>query len=86
MVDLATREVSWLKPTIDVSLTGINGLYRFGNELIAVQNGSNPMRLMRMHHSPIVGHQSLVSVTLRITTLSGIVSVPSILSLKPRTT
>jgi hypothetical protein len=48
IVDLATRAVSWLHATPDISLIGIDGLYRAGNDLIAVQNGTNPMRLLRI--------------------------------------
>ena len=48
IVDLATRDVSWLKPTADLSLIGIDGLYRAGRDLIVVQNGTSPMRIIRM--------------------------------------
>lgn len=48
VVDLATQDVSWLTSDGPVSLIGIDGLYRAGSDLIAVQNGSSPMRLMRL--------------------------------------
>jgi len=48
IVDLATRDVTWLATNGDVSLIGIDGMYLFHHDLIAVQNGSSPMRLMRM--------------------------------------
>jgi hypothetical protein len=52
IVDLATRDVTWLATAGDISLIGIDGLYRAGNDLIAIQNGSSPMRIMRMTLDP----------------------------------
>ena len=45
VVDLETRDVSRLASDIPIILDGVDGLWRFGNELIAVQNGTSPMRI-----------------------------------------
>lgn len=45
VVDLETRKVSRLASDIPVILDGVDGLWRYGNELIAVQNGTSPMRI-----------------------------------------
>jgi hypothetical protein len=47
-VDLATGAVTWLPHAGNVAVTGIDGLYRAGRELIAVQNGTTPNRVMRL--------------------------------------
>ena len=45
IIDLETLEVSRLASDIPVILDGVDGLWRHGNELIAVQNGTSPMRI-----------------------------------------
>jgi hypothetical protein len=47
IVDLSTRHVTWLGHRRDVALTGIDGLYVSGHALIAVQNGTQPERVIR---------------------------------------
>jgi hypothetical protein len=47
-VDLATRRVSWLGHRRDVALTGIDGLYFSGTSLVAIQNGIQPERLIKL--------------------------------------
>ncbi len=46
-IDLKTRKVRWLQPAEGVILSGIDGLYVHGNSFIAVQNGTNPARIVR---------------------------------------
>ncbi|MFZ9396713.1 MAG: hypothetical protein ACO25F_11720, partial [Erythrobacter sp.] len=45
MVDLASRKVTRLAADVPALLDGIDGLWRHGNELIAVQNGTSPIRI-----------------------------------------
>jgi hypothetical protein len=44
--------VSWLRHGPELALYGIDGLYRYGQNLIAVQNGTAPERLLIMRLDP----------------------------------
>ena len=46
-IDLNTRAVTWLKPSDDIALSGIDGLYVYQDSFIAVQNGTQPERIVR---------------------------------------
>ena len=46
-IDLKSRQVTWLRPGPGVILSGIDGLYVYRNSLVAVQNGTNPTRIIR---------------------------------------
>ncbi len=46
MIDLATGRVARLESDVPVLLDGIDGLWRSGSELIAMQNGASPMRIV----------------------------------------
>jgi len=63
IIDLETREASRLASDIPVILDGVDGLWRYGNELIAVQNGTSPMRISAFELSKdgmrVVGHRVL---------------------------
>ena len=63
IVELATGEVSRLTSDIPLMLDGVDGLWRHGNELIAVQNGTSPMRISAFTLSGdgnrVVGHRIL---------------------------
>ncbi len=48
-VDTASREVQWLEGPEEVTTYGIDGLYFDGADLIAVQNGISPHRVVRLH-------------------------------------
>lgn len=48
-IDLATGAVRQLAVPEDASLVGIDGLTRDGDDLIAVQNGLKPQRILRLH-------------------------------------
>jgi len=47
-VDVSTGTVAWLAHSDSLDLTGIDGMYRVGRDLIAVQNGPEPNRIMRL--------------------------------------
>ncbi len=63
VIDLETREVSRVASDIPVILDGVDGLWRYGNELIAVQNGTSPMRISAFKLSKdgmrVIGHRIL---------------------------
>jgi hypothetical protein len=44
-----TGRTSTVKHPLEIPLNGIDGLTRTGSELVAIQNGTNPARLMRLH-------------------------------------
>jgi sugar lactone lactonase YvrE len=48
IVDLSTGAVSWLSHPKDLAVSGIDGLYRSGNTLFAIQNGTSPERVIQM--------------------------------------
>lgn len=47
-VDRATREVRYLSAPPDATLTGVDGLRWYSGDLIAVQNGVRPHRVLRL--------------------------------------
>lgn len=47
IVDLALRSVRWMTFAPGIGIQGIDGLYVRGRDLIAVQNGTHPKRVMR---------------------------------------
>ncbi|MGH7742773.1 MAG: SMP-30/gluconolactonase/LRE family protein, partial [Candidatus Eiseniibacteriota bacterium] len=48
VVELSSRRVSWLDHRRDAALTGVDGLYFSGRSLIAIQNGTQPERLIKI--------------------------------------
>lgn len=46
-IDVEKRELTRLEVADDICVYGIDGLYRFGDDLIAVQNGIRPHRVVR---------------------------------------
>jgi hypothetical protein len=48
LVDLVTRQVTWMAHPREVAVNGIDGMYLAGSSLIAVQNGSEPNRVIRL--------------------------------------
>jgi sugar lactone lactonase YvrE len=46
-IDLASGQVKWLKPSPDIALSGIDGLYVHRDSFLAVQNGTAPPRIVR---------------------------------------
>lgn len=63
VIDLASGAVSRLASDVAVALDGIDGLWRHEDELIAVQNGTAPMRIIALRLSAdgtrIIGHRVL---------------------------
>jgi hypothetical protein len=55
VVDLTTRAVTWMPHPYDVAVSGIDGLYWFGASLVAVQNGTEPNRVIRLDLDPSLG-------------------------------
>ena len=47
-VNIATGKVTWVTHSDSLALTGIDGMYRVGRDLIAVQNGLEPNRIVRL--------------------------------------
>jgi len=47
-VDKSTHEVTWLSPPANATLLGIDGLTMAGDDLIAIQNGVHPHRVLRL--------------------------------------
>ncbi len=48
VIELGTGAWHWLRHGDSLALTGIDGLYRAGRDLITVQNGVEPNRIMRL--------------------------------------
>jgi len=48
-LDVKTKELLLLKNTQEVSLKSIDGMLWYNNSLIAIQNGTNPMRVTRYY-------------------------------------
>jgi sugar lactone lactonase YvrE len=49
IVDLATHAVTWMAHRREVAVNGIDGLYLYGDSLLAVQNGTEPNRVVRFY-------------------------------------
>ena len=47
-VDIASGRIVWVTHSDSLALTGIDGMYRVGPDLIVVQNGLEPNRIMRL--------------------------------------
>lgn len=52
VIDLATKAVSAIAPAADTALLGIDGLYFYKQSLVAIQNGTNPHRVIRLFLGP----------------------------------
>ncbi len=52
IVDLATRAVTWVTHPREVAVNGIDGLYLYGDSLLAVQNGTEPNRVVHLYLDP----------------------------------
>jgi hypothetical protein len=48
MVDLGSRALTWITPEVGVALDGIDDLHVVGEDLLAVQNGVTPPRIVRI--------------------------------------
>lgn len=47
-IDLETKKVLRLQPSDNFAPYGIDGLYTYGTDLIAIQNGTRPQRVIRI--------------------------------------
>jgi len=47
-LELKSRELKRMEVAPEINLYGIDGLYRYGDELIAIQNGIRPHRVVRL--------------------------------------
>ncbi|MFL6228063.1 MAG: hypothetical protein ACJ741_04730 [Pyrinomonadaceae bacterium] len=52
VIDLASKQAAPIQPPPDATLLGIDGLYFHRGALVAVQNGVNPNRIVRLQLSP----------------------------------
>ena len=52
IVDLASRHLGWMSFAPGVAIQGIDGLYAYRGDLIAVQNGTRPHRVVRLALDP----------------------------------
>jgi hypothetical protein len=48
LIDLQTKQIQEIAAPANVTLLGIDGIYRAGHDIIAVQNGITPNRVVRM--------------------------------------
>jgi hypothetical protein len=55
-VDVASGNITWVNHGDSLALTGIDGMYRIGYDLIVVQNGLEPNRIMRLTLDPSMRH------------------------------
>lgn len=51
-IDMLTKNVELLDPAEDLTTLGIDGLYYYEGDLIAIQNGVNPARVIRIELNP----------------------------------
>ena len=63
--DLATGEMKHIAPPADASLLGFSFMTRYGNDLVAIQTGFNPNRILRLHMSDDWSEVKSVDVALR---------------------
>ena len=67
ILDLSNGATTWLPMANKFALQGIDGLYRFGDSLLAVQNGTSPERVIRFRlerdHREVVSQQVFESHT-----------------------
>jgi len=69
-IDRISGAVAWLDHGPEVTLTGIDGLVMRGPDLIAVQNGVNPGRIVRLSLDPAMRSVTAAEILLRDTTLA----------------
>jgi hypothetical protein len=71
ILDLKTKQVSWLDARGEHALSGIDGLYLFGNTLIATQNGASPERVVRFELDKSFRHVESETIIERATPTLG---------------
>jgi hypothetical protein len=71
ILDLETRQVSWLRSDGLHALSGIDGVYLHGRTLIATQNGTSPERVVRFTLDSTLRHVESESIIERATPTLG---------------
>jgi hypothetical protein len=71
ILNLKTKQVSWIAMDGRYALSGIDGLYRSGRTLIATQNGTSPERVIRFHLDPSFSRIESESIIERATPTLG---------------
>jgi hypothetical protein len=61
-VDLGTGNITALEPPANITLIGIDGLVPFADGIVAVQNGVEPQRVIRITLTPRLDRVNSVSV------------------------
>jgi len=69
-IDRISGAIRWLDHSPGVTLTGIDGLVMRGRDLIAVQNGVNPGRIVRLQLDPAMRAVVSAEILLRDTALA----------------
>jgi hypothetical protein len=52
VIDLGTGKIDYMLHPENIAVTGLDGLYLAGDSLLAVQNGTEPERIMRYRLNP----------------------------------
>ena len=71
ILDLTTKRVEWVNSERRHALQGIDGLYLHNSELIAVQNGSSPERVITFRLDPSLSRVTAEEIIERATTTLG---------------
>ena len=71
ILDLKTKDVSWIATEGKYALNGIDGLYLSGRTLIATQNGTSPERVVRFELDASLSHVLSESIIERATPTLG---------------
>ena len=67
VLDLESKRIAWLAMEGRHALSGIDGLYLFGNALLATQNGTSPERVVRFELDASLEHVASESIIERAT-------------------
>jgi hypothetical protein len=71
ILNLKTKNVSWIPMDGRYALSGIDGLYLSGRTLLATQNGTSPARVIRFELDPSLSHVESESIIERATPTLG---------------
>jgi hypothetical protein len=71
VLDLESKHIAWLAMEGRHALSGIDGLYLFGNALLATQNGTSPERVVRFELDASLTHIASESIIERATPTLG---------------
>lgn len=51
-IEMKTKQITQLKPAANITLLGLDGFYFYKGNLIGVQNGIDPQRIVRFQMNP----------------------------------